>query len=150
MRRGSWWDSTGSYCSIWWPPLFIINFLGGPPPLCPKLLEMPPPKKKERKRKKMFNYQAAIDAFKYSGLKILPLWSRDCYCRSNWWGWSFFVVEIRLLQVLTGSIITTYAISIVTWYKRVLTVNELRLHVMLHLKLGKYQLHWIWNDWSLS
>ena len=31
--------------------------------------------------------------------------------------------------------------SIVTWYKRVLTVNELRLHVMLHLKLGKYQLH---------
>ena len=65
-------------------------------------------------------------------------------------GGLFFVVEIRLLQVLTGSIITTYAISIVTWYKRVLTVNELRLHVMLHLKLGKYQLHWIWNDWSLS
>ena len=53
----------------------------------------------------------------------------------------FFVVEICLLQVLTGSIMTTYAISIVTWYKRFLTVNELRLNVMLHLKLGKYQLH---------
>ena len=38
--EGGWWDSTGSYCSIWWPPLFIRNFLGGPP-LCPKLLEMP-------------------------------------------------------------------------------------------------------------
>ena len=53
----------------------------------------------------------------------------------------FVVVEICLLRVLTGSIMTTYAISIVTWYKRFLTVNELRLHVMLHLKLGKYHLH---------
>ena len=42
---------------------------------------------------------------------------------------------------MTGSIITTYAISIVTWYKRFLTVNELRLDVVLHLKLQKYQLH---------
>ena len=53
----------------------------------------------------------------------------------------FFCCGICLLKVLTGSIMTTYAISIVTWYKRFLTVNELRLHVMLHPKLGKYQLH---------